>query len=338
MLRKIFLLLGSGLMVMQLNAAPIPRDDLPQGNYKEFCNSCEINDDNQLSCMCAMLPTTEQADPLESDDLQFSQLTLDLDNCDFYKVEYLGGYLVCDNTDEEDAESVRGTEKEAVVTEDGEVIPEPEDVVFTPDEDDVSAPPEDKAPASEPEAQPEPDPELLEEIKLGNLPVGDYIQYCNSCRIENGRLYCECDDGSYFSSAKPSIDMNRCGRNGTVTYYRGALMCQRDFLNITQSLGGCSNCTVDGNAVTCICKRTPCQWSRRDLDAGRRNKESSLEGFRFCTSQIVNCNGQLRCGGCRFYDYYEEYRRPYEGEVVGEYCHHIPDLLHSVEDFFLLRW
>ena len=176
------------------------------------------------------------------------------------------------------------------------------------------------------------------EVGAGNLPVGDYIRYCQSCRVEDGRLVCECETDSYFSTVKASISLDSCSKDDTVTYYRGSLMCQSDFNRMSRYFGGCSDCKVDGNTVECVCKKTPCQWSVEDLNKGRRNVVAKLEEFRFCSSNIVNCNGQLRCGGCGLFDYHEEYSRPYEGEVAAEYCHHVSEGWHSVEDFFLLRW
>ena len=355
MTRNVLLLLGSCLLLLKAYAAPIPTAGLPEGNYSEFCNGCGFNDDNLFACFCPMLVDGNEAgsadDPdasggtetLETDTrasdsagIEFYLQTIDLTLCESLTVVFSEGYLLCDNADENDIESVRGTEEDQVVADNGEVISEPEGV--KPENDSASTDDNQEQVLIEKAVIPEPDPEMQEMVNQGELPRGDYINYCRNCRIEDGRLACECDTGAWFSSAKATIGLDSCGPSDSITYHRGTLMCQQHFERISSSFGGCSDCTVNGNSVSCDCNRTPCQWSREDINKGRRTITSTLGEFRFCLSRIVNCNGQLRCGGCGLFDYHEEYNRPYEGTVAGEYCHHVPEVLRSVEDFFLLRW
>ena len=174
----------------------------------------------------------------------------------------------------------------------------------------------------------------VDESELVPLSLGDYIKYCTSCKVTNGVLDCECyPKSSLFSYTNASIPLSNCGKGEPITYRGGSLICQKH-LQRTLPRGNCWDCEVKDNELSCTCLNPPCQWSQDDLTKGRRYYRSTLEDFRYCTSRIVNCNGQLRCGGCNYYDYYKEFPRPYEGVRTAKYCYHLPPKLRFIEDWW----
>ena len=313
---------------------------LPEGEYQNICRSCRIDDKNQLICQC---PKDSEADNGERP-AKWVLRTVDLDSCEENRVNLINGYLFCDNASEDEIESIKGTEGQPVMDEDGAQVDEPPldtppSGVHLDQNMNVIAPkpeknrlPEIEKPIASPPAVF--DYNDVDESDLVPLPLGDYIKYCQSCKVSNGILNCECyPKTTLFSYTSAAISIQSCGKGEPITYRGGALICQKD-LQRTLPGGSCWDCEVKDNELSCTCLKTPCQWSREDLKKGRREYRSTLEDFRYCTSKIVNCNGQLRCGGCNFYDYYEEILRPYEGKRIAHYCYHFSPKYRFIEDWW----
>ena len=123
------------------------------------------------------------------------------------------------------------------------------------------------------------------------LPVGDYQNKCKNCRIDNdGLLVCDCP-------------------------------VKREMLNTIGSFSkSCRNCTIQGDNLYCLCDKTQCDWSDRDVTKGRNRQRAMLQNFRNCSSKVINCNGYLRCGECGFTDFWDESRRPKEGHSSMKSC------------------
>lgn len=339
MIRKITTVLTFYFLAFVAYGAPIA---LPQGDYQTVCRDCYINDNNQLICQCPMPRQNNAEDTESTSTTEWILRSVDLDGCEANRVSLINGYLFCDNSNEDDIESVKGTEQNPVLDENDNPVEEPSPdtpvtgVQLDQNMDPVEPEPEkNNLPTEEkptPSAPPAFDYSDVNEADLVPLPPGDYIKYCPSCKVSNGVLTCECyPKTSFFSLTTASIPLKSCGK-GKITYRGGTLLCKRDLLGTLSPT--CRDCEVKDNELTCTCLKTPCQWSREDLSKGRRNYRSTLEEFRYCTRRIVNCNGQLRCGGCNLFDYYEEFLRPYEGEREGKFCYHMPPKLRFIEDWW----
>ena len=213
------------------------------------------------------------------------QSTLDLTTCLTQRVELKLGYLVCNN-------SRKDTEKQKVQ--------KPEDLT-----EKVVIPLE------------QPNKE-----RDNGLPAGDYLNYCNSCTVINGVLQCDCwvSLGITKSLTRTTIPVRRCSQ-GNITYAKGNLICVKDLGRILNNRT-CENCQVQGNTLKCNCKKTPCQWSQEDLNKGLDIIPAKLASARYCTKNINNCNGILRCGRCGRFDYLDEYFRPHKGDKVRADCPH----------------
>ena len=340
MIRKIAISMFLFFLASHSYGAPLA---LPAGNYQADCQQCQINENNQLVCQCPMPQDKSTENPDSDDSIQWVPRTVDLDGCEENRVNFINGYLFCDNSSDDDIESVKGTEQNPVLDENGIQVEEPsldtpptgvqldQDMNVVTPEPEQSNPPTEEKPAATP--PPVFDYSDAEESNLTPLPPGDYIKYCSSCKVIDGVLNCECyPKTSLFSYTSASISVNSCGKGEPITYRGGALICQKHLWR-TLYWTTCWDCEVKDNELTCTCLKTPCQWSEEDLQKGRREYRSTLEDFRYCTKKIINCNGQLRCGGCNFYDYYEEVLRPYEGERVGKYCYHLSPKYRFIEDW-----
>lgn len=326
--------------------------DLPGGNYQKFCSDCDVNEANQLVCQCPLEATKDNGSsgPLY-------ERTVDLNECTG-TVNYASGLLICDNSTDEDRETVRSSEDDdAVVRLDGVIEPDPtgpayDDItdrtiidtietmpsVRNREEDSVDA--MTLKPATYPDSAPNEEPTNRGNVVLKpivpiddgrTLPEGDYKEYCSNCRIENNRLVCDCNTGSLWSGTiRASTELGLCKKGEGITYRYGTLMCQ-DRLQRSLYIYKCRSCKIEGNDLTCKCDRTPCQWSQEDRNKDLHINTSTLSNFRYCDSAIVNCNGILRCGKCGVFDYYEEYSRPYEGSQIYSSCPHMPPSLRWLE-------
>lgn len=169
--------------------------------------------------------------------------------------------------------------------------------------------------------------EWLETSK--DLPPGDYRYFCTQCTLTaNNQLSCSCKIPGWLLSFKSSLDLNSCASLDNIAYAKGQLYCDnKEMLNalgpFTES---CRNCVIKGKRLYCFCNKTPCDWSARDVSKRRNRQWAMIEDFRSCTSEVINCNGYLRCGECGFTDYWDEARRPIEGHSIMKSCNtiHVP--------------
>ena len=166
-------------------------------------------------------------------------------------------------------------------------------------------------------------PPLLETSE--DLPLGDYRYYCTQCTISNqGQLSCSCKIPGliYDSWYKASLALGSCSSLENIAYANGQLYCDnKEMLNaIGDFTKSCRNCTILGDNLYCLCDKTQCDWSTKDVDKGRNRQRAVLPNFRNCNTRIINCNGYLRCGSCGFTDFWDESRRPREGRSSMKSC------------------
>ena len=206
---------------------------------------------------------------------------LDLDTCPSRVVSWFGGYLHCDNTDVE----ISDREIRAI-----NVKSNNRRAVFG---------------------------------SSGNkgLPSGDFLSFCSSCRVKGNLLQCECPVtiGSNETTTRAYLSVDRCPGED-ITYARGNLICQSDLNYFTFAGRKCRDCKVVDNTLSCNCEKTPCNWSKKDLEKERDRENTELVGFRTCTQEINNCNGLLQCRKCNSNDYRDEFDRPVEGRRFRDKC------------------
>ena len=157
------------------------------------------------------------------------------------------------------------------------------------------------------------------------LPDGDYRYFCRQCKeTESGELECSCKiDGWIFPSwYDTSLSLKTCPDTININYYRGYLFCNSEemFKFMGSFSETCSECFLDGTNLNCLCRKTPCGWSIKDKSQKRHKIRSSLSYFRSCASEIINCNGTLRCGSCGTADFWDEVWRPHEGRSAMKSC------------------
>ncbi len=215
--------------------------------------------------------------------------TLDMSACPSQNVKFIANYLTCDNTGKKTHERVLSDGRKETSR--------------------YRLPPKAVEPL---------------ETNYEGLPAGDYLEYCTSCNLKNGILNCECPVSLEWHNAttQASLAVERCDAD-VITYAKGNLICQKD---LQAFVGGCGNCEIIGNTLSCNCPKTPCQWSQEDLENERNIEKSQLENVRYCTQDIANCNGFLRCGKCETHDFKDEYERPKEGTRYRVKCHHKDEL------------
>ncbi|KEQ16557.1 hypothetical protein [Endozoicomonas numazuensis] len=160
------------------------------------------------------------------------------------------------------------------------------------------------------------------------LPLGSYRNYCEPCSIEDGILECSCKIDGWFwdSSYKATLPLESCEESDKVLYSGGLLFCSLDsFLSFHELGSSCRNCKLlKGTKLSCRCDKTPCGWSSTDIKKGRNKVAASLSSIQNCSAEIKNCNGVLRCGECRTWDYYDQtvLSRPVEGKHPRNgYCY-----------------
>ena len=166
-------------------------------------------------------------------------------------------------------------------------------------------------------------PPLLETKE--DLPPGDYRYYCTQCTVSSkNQLSCSCKiPGIIFNSwYNASLSLDSCPSLENIAYANGQLYCDnKEMLNTIGSFTeSCRNCTIQGDNLYCLCDKTQCDWSHRDVTKGRNRQRAVLPNFRNCSSQVINCNGYLRCGECNFTDFWDESRRPKEGHSSMRSC------------------
>ena len=158
-----------------------------------------------------------------------------------------------------------------------------------------------------------------------SLPGGDYRYFCQQCdETEDGELECSCKiDGWIFSEwFDVSLPLKSCKNANAINYSRGYLFCNSeemfDFLGSFAKT--CSECVLDGTDLNCLCRKTRCGWSNQDKSKKRHKVRTTLADFRSCAKEIINCNGNLRCGSCATDDFWDEVWRPHEGRSATKSC------------------
>lgn len=338
-LARTALLLFALLFTTVGHSAPIPGG----GSYKAACKGCYLDrESEELVCQC---PDEEG---------KMYEQRLDVSVCLEGKVQYKDGYLFCNNSEEDEVPET-DQNYNPDVDPDANLAPTPE---IPPEEATEQSPeePSNSSPESEPQFEPAPQPEPEQEPQAEEqapeepeviapipapptiskkpvpvaeennyeLPPGNYKKFCPYCRMEGNLLVCDCKLKSSAKRSKDfvktSINPKRCTKR-EVTYAKGSLVCQTHLTQVLDHFQ-CRKCKVSKNSLECECLRTPCQWSKEDIKAGKRWRKTRLADARFCTKDINNCNGKLRCGKCGTLDYVEEFRRPYKGKQYYETCPH----------------
>lgn len=133
---------------------------------------------------------------------------------------------------------------------------------------------------------------LPEEAAAQNLPGGSWSQSCRNAQLRGDQLYAQCRgrDGNWHNTR---IDLDRCGRGGTVGNNNGELVCER----LGQGAGNfppgswnqsCRNARMegrDGDTLRAECRTRDGRWIQTRLDTDRCGRNRA----------VANNNGQLVC-------------------------------------------
>ena len=153
----------------------------------------------------------------------------------------------------------------------------------------------------------------------GELPEGDYQDYCNQCRIVDGSLVCSCiiDGWIWDGLHEVSLPLASCKDLSQIDYLGGHLFCSfNEFMTFSKLNSTCKNCTFDGKQLDCIrCEKSKCGWSSTDIKMKLNIVSASFSEVRSCIRPIKNCNGTIRCGECNPLDHSDEFQwnRPFYG-------------------------
>ena len=116
------------------------------------------------------------------------------------------------------------------------------------------------------------------------VPSGDYRYYCTQCTVSSeNELSCSCKIPGliYDSWYNTAIDLNACPSGENIAYANGQLYCDSKTMlnaigNFTES---CRNCIIKGDNLYCLCDKTRCDWSARDLAKTQTPPTSSITKF-----------------------------------------------------------
>jgi hypothetical protein len=141
----------------------------------------------------------------------------------------------------------------------------------------------------------------------GNLPAGSWRQSCRNGHMQHDDLIAECrtSDGRWRNSR---IDMDRCGRSGTIANRNGELVCENQQGNNWWGQG------LPPGSYRQSC-RNERMVSRDDLQAECRRNNGEFRFTRLdidrCRGRdIANINGHLECGDHRYSGNYGRYQMP----------------------------
>ncbi|MGE0154920.1 MAG: CVNH domain-containing protein [Reyranellaceae bacterium] len=127
-----------------------------------------------------------------------------------------------------------------------------------------------------------------QEAAAQNLPGGSWRQTCREARIEGRdtlRAECRTTDGRWNRS---SLDLDRCGRGGTVANRNGELVCENQMAGLP---GGswrqsCREGRIEGrDTLRAECRTMDGRWNRTSLDLDRCGRNGA----------VANRNGELAC-------------------------------------------
>ncbi len=133
---------------------------------------------------------------------------------------------------------------------------------------------------------------LPEDAAAQNLPGGSWSQSCRNAQLRGDQLYAQCRgrDGNWHNTR---IDIDRCGRGGTLANNNGELVCER----MGQGAGNlppgswnqsCRNARMegrDGDTLRAECRTRDGRWIQTRLDTDRCGRSRA----------VANNNGQLVC-------------------------------------------
>lgn len=125
------------------------------------------------------------------------------------------------------------------------------------------------------------DKRFIAQLYPPSMPSGSYVNSCSPCTLQEGALRCSCRNA--FGGATWSVLPKYCPSD--IANCNGELRCGGCAGPRGSYQQSCRDCIANSRELTCICRQ------RR---GGERRSSVPLP----CQSDLANCDGNLRCGGC----------------------------------------